>query len=458
MTGKQEQFKREDAVGSGKDENGEYNLIPLSMVKGGQTTPFKVYRHPLMHIVNDSNPTPRGWYKNKHEPNRVRPRPCYSEALLTTPYGGYCPVSCAFCYVDHGTRGYRATGLPTVSPTYPDQMKKQLANMMITGPAYMSSFTEPFHELEKKYHNVERLTDIFIEENVPFFYLSRKIPPDWAIDALQASPYSYMQWSVNTSKTEVYRKLSPGSYTIEDWLKSVEKMAKQGIYISIQVNPVLPGIVTLDDLKDLIKLGAEAGVDHFIFKFAEQVFNNRKMLIDRLAGRKLAGVDLFDSLLTQRIGGVYTVEQDTRITWLNELLTATRSNDVTMSTCYEYYDNGKAGASLAPWYTTSDQCHGRGVPVHYRPEPGAKFRPLPGCFRKGCLYCEDYGTKACGNETLLQAKMLTYKDFKEIRLEGNKADWKMDDSCTSPKNTNKFVARNPELLTDAELYDMEWPG
>lgn len=451
---KQQQFKLTSAVGGGDDEYGEYELIPLSMVKGGKLEPFKVHTKPLRHIINGSSPTPRGWYKDKHEQPNRRPRPCYTEALLTTPYGGFCPVGCKFCYVDHGTRGYRSTGLPTVNPGYPDAMRKQVAQLQVSGAAYISSFTEPFHHLENTHNVTQRLSQVFVDEGLPIFYLTRRSVPQWAIDNLLQNPYSYMQWSINTSSPSVYRHLSPGAIKLDKWLEEVENMHRQGIFVSIQCNPILPGIVDLYDIKNLVEVGAQAGVNHFIFKFAEQVYNNRKMLLDRLAN--VPGVDEFERMLNQTIGGVYTIQQDVRLEWLTELLTTTRANGVTMSTCYEYYDDGGAGANLAPYVTTSDQCHGRGIPVYYRPEPGAPFQPLPGCYRKGCLYCEEYGTHACGNEKLMEASALEYKDLRGIQLVGDYRNWHLEDSCARPESVHRpEYGHNPEFWTDAEMWGWE---
>ena len=450
---RQRRFKREKKVGEGTDEYGDYDLIPLSMVQGGSLKPFKVHKKPMKHIINASSPAPRGWYKDKNEPSNRRPRPCFVETLLTTPFGGFCPISCAFCYVDNGTRGYRATGLPTVNPDYPDKLAKQLSNIQVCGAAYISSFTEPFQPLENHYHITERLTNILLKEGLPVFYLSRKLPPKWAVEALLENSYSYMQWSVNTSNNDHYRKMSPGSYTIDEVLTAVSDLSYMGIYTSFQCNPIIAGVTTLDDLKELVRLGAEAGLDHIIFKFAEQVFNQRQLLIDRLTAHKLPNVDIFESLFNQTIGGVYAVQQDVRVDWLNELLECTREHKITMSTCYEYYDNGAAGASLAPWFTTSrGGCHGQIVPVHYRSEPNQPFVPLPGCFESGCLYCEEYGTQACDNDILLDAKALAYKDLRTIQLSGYESNWKLKGSAPDPYSMHDYNYWYPDKQTFAEYY------
>lgn len=379
---------------------------------------------------------------------------CYTEALLTSPYLGYCPVGCAFCYINNGSRGYRATGLPTVDPTYPEKYHKQLKKMRVAGAGYMTSFSEAFHKLEDVYHVTERLTSVFVEEGLPIFYCTRRLPMEFAVEALQINPYSYIQFSINTSNPDDYRKLSPGSAKLEEMFKMIERLHNLGVYISIQCNPIHPGITTLDELRELVRILASVGTDHIIFKFVEQVMNSRKVIVDRLYDRRFPDekVDLFDKLFNQVIGGVYTIQQDIRIEWLEELLAETRANQMTMSTCYEYYENGKAGANLAPYFTTSDQCHGRGIPIHYRPTPESKFIPLPGCYRKGCLYCSDYGTKACRSETLQQAKAMEYKDLCNTVIEGREEDWIMLESCARPEDEHKSTNANPGYLTDAELW------
>jgi DNA repair photolyase len=450
---RQRRFRLAAPIEEGVDDQGPYQSIPISMVLGGKTKPAKVYTEPVKHLLISSSPNPRGWYKDKHVSDKVRPRPCYSEAILTIPYTGYCEIGCKFCYIDFGSRGYHATGLPAVNPDYPDFIRNRLSKMMVVGPAYISSFTEPFQNLETRYHVVERLSKVFVDEGIPLFYLSRKLPPDWAKDILLQSPYSYMEWSVNVADEAVFRRLSPGSFHLYQLYEIIREYADLGIYISIQVNPVLPGIVTLDDMKELVRCLAQAGANHVIFKFCESNLGSYKELLDRLRRGHLEGVEEFESLMTQIIGGVRTIRQDTRVAWLQELLPWTRQHNITMSLCYEYYNNGKGGANLAPWFTTADQCHGPAVPIHYRSAPDARFEPLPGCYRKGCLYCEEYGTKACRNVVLLSAKALQYKDYCSVRLEGREEDWQLLDSSPLPECA-KERGRNPNLATDAELWGL----
>ncbi len=454
------------------DEYGEYEVRKLSMLKGGQLKSIKVHKHPRPHVVLPKQKLPpMGWYKPKTpDSNRVRPRPCYTEAVLTKPWGGACSINCSYCYILGGTRGWRWTGLPTVAPGYPEYMGKCLNKMMVSGPWYITSFSEPFYpKLEEKYHITKRLSEVLISEGLPFFYLTKQSPPDWAFDYLTYNPYSYLQMSINTPNNDHWRRMAPGAPDLDVMYADIQYAHELGVYVSIQVNPIVAGVTDLADIIHLCELVAQAGAQHVIFKFVEQVTARRQVIVDRMNDRKLPHVDTFDNLFSQVIGGVYTIQEDLRIEWLDHLLKVTRELGLTMSTCYEYFDDGKAGANYAPFVTTADQCHGRGVPLYFRPEKGAPWEPLPGCYRKGCLYCADYGTKACDTPALLEASALQYKDLRSIHLKGDGYSWVLEDSCTMPEYAEWYItqaprgnpirfneaAGNPQLQTDAEMWGWE---
>src|SRR3990167_2547562 len=57
----------------------------------------RVYLDPLPHIRLDKAKPLQGWYQSKfNEKGNSRDRPCFTDAVLTEPYGGYCTVGCSF--------------------------------------------------------------------------------------------------------------------------------------------------------------------------------------------------------------------------------------------------------------------------------------------------------------------------------------------------------------------------
>lgn len=373
----------------------------------------------LPHIRIDSAKPLQGWYQDRDNAKQgSRPRPCFTEAILTEPYGGYCTVGCAFCYVNSGFRGYRGTGLISVPVNYGDQVAKMLSKTRSSAAGYFSSFTDPFLPLEGVYHNTQRGAEEFVKLGLPVFFLSRLAYPSWAIDLLKQNPYSYAQKSLNTGNDDDWQKLSPGAIPLQDHLDEVRELRRQGIYTSIQVNPIVPGIVTHEDVRRLFERLAEVGNNHVIVKFVEAGYSWAPTMVDRLTkrfGPERAGA--FSALFTENQAGAQrTIAQAYRLEahqlyrqWATEL-------GMTYATCYEYArEPGQPWRSIGREFTTADQCHGHKVPMFSRENLTDRFEEVKACGPTGCLYCAPDldATKApCGSERFGAAKALRSPDFK----------------------------------------------
>lgn len=384
----------------------------------------KAYLEPFPHLrIDDAKPL-QGWYQSMvNESKQSRPRPCFTEAILTEPYGGYCAVGCQFCYINSGMRGYRGSGLISVPLHYGEQIKKQLTKVRRAAAGYFSSFTDPFTPLEYYYHNTQEAAEEFVKVGLPIFFLSRLAYPEWAIDLLTANPHSYAQKSINTCDPTDWRRLSPGAMPLEDHLKEITKLKKRGIYISIQVNPIVPGVTSNEQIVKLFGMLKKAGADHVIVKFVEAAYSWAPAMVDRI--KKVFGQErgqAFEDLFTQNIGAERTVEESYRLK-AHEVFSARAAQlGLTYATCYEYrYEKdeagkilNKTGISIGREFTTAAQCHGHQVPVYSRNSEKELFRPVEECPPSGCLYCaaENDGEARCGDELAGQAVAVRYADMK----------------------------------------------
>jgi DNA repair photolyase len=409
-----------------------YRMVKVGMVRNDPNArELKAYLDPLPHIRIDKAKDLQGWYQAKDVPGIPaleqeggRPRPCFTDALLTEPYGGYCTVGCSFCYVNSGFRGYRGSGLISVPVDYGDQVRRQLGKLRTSAAGYFSSFTDPFLPLEELYHNSQRGAEAFVELGLPIFFLSRLRYPDWAVELLQRSPYSYAQKSINTSVPEDWKKLSPAALPLLEHMDDIRRLRAAGIYVSIQCNPVLPGITTHDHILRLFEMLAEAGANHVIVKFAEAGYSWAPTMIERQ--RKRFGVDrarAFELLFTQNIGGQRTIDEDYRMDGHRLYQRKATEVGMTYATCYEFrYARdaegkvlNKRGISVGPEFITGDQCHGHRVPMFTRQELDQPFREVAECPPTGCLLCTDKneGKPRCGSELFGSAKALRLPDLKK---------------------------------------------
>jgi DNA repair photolyase len=399
----------------------------IAMVRGARDENLKettVYLDPFPHIRQEKGKDLQGWYSSKGDSllDGQRDRPCETDAILTQPYGGWCPVGCQFCYINSGARGYRGSGLMTVPLGYGAHVRKQLKSMEVSAAGYFSSFTDPFLPLEDYYHNTQNGAQAFVDAGLPIFFLSRVHYPGWAIDQLTRNPHSYAQKSLNTSNEDTWHKLSPGAASLEDHLIEIKELRRRGVYTSIQCNPIIPGVVEHADVIHLFQRLAEAGNNHVIVKFVEAGHAWARAMVDRIT-KKFPGERSakFASLFTEnQAGGQKTIQEGYRREAHTLYQQAATQLGMTYSLCYEYTRQGAFWKSMGPEFLTADQCHGHRVPMYRKfkqPEESKDFvvfEPMEICPPSGCLRCGDgHEESLCGSEVLTQAKALRLPDFRK---------------------------------------------
>lgn len=399
----------------------------------------QVFLHPFPHTRLDNAKPLQGWYQSKeNESKQSRPRPCFTEAILTESYGGFCAVGCVFCYINSGMRGYRGTGLITVPMYYGLQIKEQLRKMRRAAAGYFSSFTDPFTPLENYYHNTQEAAAEFIKAGLPLFFLSRLAYPEWAIDMLCENPHSYAQKSINTCDPQDWKHLSPGAIPLEQHMDEISKLHKRGVYVSIQCNPIVPGVTSNEQILKLFNMLKKAGANHVIVKFVEAGYSWAPAMVDRMIHRFGKRGEEFKKLFTQNIGTEKTIEEEYRMRGHRLFSTHARRIGLTYATCYEYaYERNpdgsiknKTGVSVGRQFTTASQCHGQQVPVYARKTENEKFQPLDECPPSGCLYCADEneenpGKARCGDELAGQAAALKFPDLRQPIGEGKGRSWSL---------------------------------
>ncbi len=264
-----------------------------------------------------------------------------------------------------------------------------------------------------------------MDAGLPIFFLTRKIVPGWAYDLLKRNPHSYQQFSINTASPTDWRKLSPRAASLEQMVEQVREMKRQGIYVSIQVNPIVAGIVSNDDIVATIHMLAQAGADHLIFKFVEIVYPSVKALVWQMKkrfGDERGGK--FEALFDCNIGGVRTINEEYRKAALDIYSIECKKAGVTMSLCYEYeFERNPDGSvmrsrgkSMGAKYMTSDQCHGHRVPMYHRSDLSLPFTAMEVCPPSGCLTCGEQSggddKVPCGSPTLGAAMALEPKNYR----------------------------------------------
>jgi DNA repair photolyase len=223
-----------------------------------------------------------------------------------------------------------------------------------------------------------------------------------------------MQKSINTPHEDDWAKLSPGAITLAQHFSEIREARMRDIYVSIQCNPVVPGITTHEDIEELIGLLAANGANHVIVKFVEANHPWRASMEERIskafgANRAQGFIDLFTE---NQAGSQRTVTETYRREGHTRYQAAATRHGMTYSLCYEYTIKTGAWTSMGPEFLTADQCHGHRVPTYVK--RGGGFAPLEVCPPSGCLRCaETTGKAPCGSDLLASGKAFDLKDMRQ---------------------------------------------
>lgn len=395
--------------------------------------PVKVYlafdgQRCVPHYRIDNPKPPQGWYQSGDEVRKgSRVRPCEADAVLLQPYGGSCAINCYFCYVDNGIYGGRGSGLMNVPVNFGEYMSKQIDKMLQAAPFYLSPFTEPLLPgLESFYHNTENAMRAIDRAGLPMFVLTRAACPDFVFELVRKNPHSYMQFSLNTPHEEDWVKLSPGAASLTQHMDDIRRCRSEGIYVSIQINPVMAGITTHEDVELLMETLAEAGADHTIVKFVETSMPSAGAMVERTAkrfgdNRAAAFRDLFTE---NCCGAQRTITEEYRREGHTRYSRQASRLGMTYATCYEYGrdpSHPTGWRSLGPEYKTTPNCHGPSSVVYTRSraftdsgKPVA-FHEVASCSPSGCLSCssDNGGQPRCGDLKMGRAIAKVFSDFRQ---------------------------------------------
>ena len=189
---------------------------------------------------------------------RRRPRPCG----LTVHPGHGCPRGCVYCYIpEMGFRFERARPYPLSG----EEMALALLynRRFEPGPGgtflAVGSVTDPFlPELKDKTLDYLRAFDRWLGNPTQFSTKSRVSGEVADAIASLSLPINGLV-TVLTIDEDKARRLEPRAPTPEERLESVRRLARAGVTVDLFLRPILPGIVSLEEVEDLLREARRAG-------------------------------------------------------------------------------------------------------------------------------------------------------------------------------------------------------
>ncbi|TOZ19607.1 radical SAM protein [Staphylococcus pseudintermedius] len=163
------------------------------------------------------------------------------------PYMG-CQFACTYCYVRRSPISLFSgkTWGDWVTAKTDEQLKfrKELQKNKAKGPftVFMSSSTDPYQPLEKKYEMTRYLLSEMHDCPPDFLFIQTRSPLiQRDIDILQSYPGNFIvSMTVESDREDIIRHFTPKTPSIQSRLKTVDKLRAAHIPTQIAVAPVLP--------------------------------------------------------------------------------------------------------------------------------------------------------------------------------------------------------------------------
>ncbi|MGJ8564948.1 hypothetical protein ACSHUI_00030 [Bacillus subtilis] len=137
-----------------------------------------------------------------------------------------------------------------VDKTLGDQINKAADNI-----DYVYFPLEPFHYREVKRHGTQLAVDACVANNIPMIMETRKVVPEWAIEALAKHKDSELRVHLNTMDNNKWKTLYPNKKADSPTalIKSFIDSFQGVVHTVLKISPIVPGIITKKDVLDVIE-------------------------------------------------------------------------------------------------------------------------------------------------------------------------------------------------------------
>ena len=162
---------------------------------------------------------------------------------VINPYVG-CSHGCKYCYADFIVRKFKKISHPwgefvQVKINAPEILKKEIKHKK-KGIVLFSSICDPYQPVEAKYKLTRQCLEILLEHQFPVSILTKSKFALRDIDLFKEFEDSKVGLSITTDDDEIRKIFEPRSPSIEERIKALDELHRQGIYTYVFIGPILP--------------------------------------------------------------------------------------------------------------------------------------------------------------------------------------------------------------------------
>ena len=180
------------------------------------------------------------------------------------PYIG-CEHGCKYCYAESYTRRFTKHTEPwgtfidikTNAPTILTHEIKRKPK----GTVYLSSLTDPYQPLERKYELTRKLLQILLKHQFQITIQTKSALVLRDLDLIHQFHQKEIGFTITTLNDNVRQRFEPASSTVEEKLHALKELHKHDIKTYAFFGPILP-YLSDQNLEQTLHTIADTGIDY----------------------------------------------------------------------------------------------------------------------------------------------------------------------------------------------------
>lgn len=167
------------------------------------------------------------------------------------PYTG-CQHGCVYCYARF-MKKYTGHQEPwgefvDVKINAPEVLKKEIKKKP-KGRVYLSSVTDPYQPLEKKYQLTRKILKILAENGFPVTIQTKSDLVLRDLDILKKIKNAQVGFTITSTDERIRRAFEPYSSPVENRFKALKILKENRIRTFCMIAPILPGLTDVKAIK-----------------------------------------------------------------------------------------------------------------------------------------------------------------------------------------------------------------
>ena len=252
------------------------------------------------------------------------------------PYTG-CDHCCVYCYITGYIKdAFHCRPKKDLLKT----LKRELKKIDRTKIVSMANSSDPYPQLEKKLQLTRKVVNLLVREDIRFQIVTKSDSVVRDLDLLRKAKCA-VAVTVTTMDACTAKKLEPGAPPPGKRVKALKQLKKEGIPVSVRIDPVIPGLTDPLSVVDAVQF-----VDHVTVS----TLKLRPDAVKRM-GKVFPDVTTrLKRLCTERIGNALYFPESMRVTLLEMVKEKCHDYNITVGTCREGLKSEKScdGTHLIP--------------------------------------------------------------------------------------------------------------